>query len=107
MTRVAVTLLQGARVGALGLRTQRELRICCRLRSLPPDRGCRRMARRSRRLHQQAPSPAVGTEVRAPNAKELKGTMILAMEIEQASAKVRYRPPDDDGEDAALDVCEC
>ena len=34
--------------------------------------------------------------------------MILAMEIEQASAKVRYRPPDDDGgEDAALDVCAC
>jgi hypothetical protein len=36
----------------------------------------------------------------------LKGTMILAMEIEQASAKVCYRRPDDDGgEDAALDAC--
>jgi Pyridoxamine 5'-phosphate oxidase len=35
-------------------------------------------------------------EVRAPNANELKGTMILAMEIEQAAAKVRHGPPDDD-----------
>jgi uncharacterized protein len=48
--------------------------------------------------------PGRWDEVRAPNAKELKGTMILAMEIEQASAKVRSGPPDDDSEDAALDV---
>jgi uncharacterized protein len=49
--------------------------------------------------------PCRWDEVRAPNAKELKGTMILAMEIEQASAKVRSGPPDDDdSEDAALDV---
>ncbi len=44
-------------------------------------------------------------EVRPPNAKELKATTILAMPIAQASAKVRYGPPDDDdSEDAALDV---
>ena len=44
-------------------------------------------------------------EVRPPNAQELKATTILAMPIEQASAKVRYGPPDDDDtEDAALDV---
>jgi nitroimidazol reductase NimA-like FMN-containing flavoprotein (pyridoxamine 5'-phosphate oxidase superfamily) len=44
-------------------------------------------------------------EVRQPNAKELKATTILAMPIEQASAKVRYGPPDDDdSEDASLDV---
>ena len=44
-------------------------------------------------------------EVRPPNAQELKATTILAMPIEQASAKVRYGPPDDDGsDDAALDV---
>jgi nitroimidazol reductase NimA-like FMN-containing flavoprotein (pyridoxamine 5'-phosphate oxidase superfamily) len=49
--------------------------------------------------------PGRWDEVRAPNAKELKGTMILAMEIQQASAKVRYGPPDDDdSEDAELDV---
>jgi nitroimidazol reductase NimA-like FMN-containing flavoprotein (pyridoxamine 5'-phosphate oxidase superfamily) len=49
--------------------------------------------------------PGRFAEVRAPNGKELKATMVLAMPIEQASAKVRYGPPDDDEtEDAALDV---
>jgi nitroimidazol reductase NimA-like FMN-containing flavoprotein (pyridoxamine 5'-phosphate oxidase superfamily) len=49
--------------------------------------------------------PGRWDEVRPPNAKELKGTMIMAMPIEQASAKVRYGPPDDDAsEDAAIDV---
>jgi uncharacterized protein len=49
--------------------------------------------------------PGRWNEVRAPNAKELKGTVVLAMEIEEASAKVRSGPPDDDdSEDAALDV---
>jgi uncharacterized protein len=49
--------------------------------------------------------PGRWDEVRAPNPKELKGTVILAMEIEQASAKVRSGPPDDDdSEDAALQV---
>jgi nitroimidazol reductase NimA-like FMN-containing flavoprotein (pyridoxamine 5'-phosphate oxidase superfamily) len=44
-------------------------------------------------------------EVRPPNAKEMKATAVLAMPIEQASAKVRYGPPDDDDtDDAALDV---
>ena len=44
-------------------------------------------------------------EVRPPNAQELKGTTILAMPIEQASAKVRYGPPDDDdSDDAALNI---
>jgi uncharacterized protein len=49
--------------------------------------------------------PGRWSEVRQPNTKELKGTMLLAMEIEEASAKVRSGPPDDDdSEDAALDV---
>jgi nitroimidazol reductase NimA-like FMN-containing flavoprotein (pyridoxamine 5'-phosphate oxidase superfamily) len=44
-------------------------------------------------------------EVRSPNAKEMKATMVLAMPIDQVSAKVRHGPPDDDdSEDAALDV---
>jgi uncharacterized protein len=49
--------------------------------------------------------PGRWDEVRLPSTKELKGTMVLAMEIEEASAKVRSGPPDDDdSEDAALDV---
>jgi nitroimidazol reductase NimA-like FMN-containing flavoprotein (pyridoxamine 5'-phosphate oxidase superfamily) len=49
--------------------------------------------------------PGRWDEVRAPNAKELKATTILAMEIDHAAAKVRHGPPDDDdSEDAALNV---
>jgi nitroimidazol reductase NimA-like FMN-containing flavoprotein (pyridoxamine 5'-phosphate oxidase superfamily) len=49
--------------------------------------------------------PGRWSEVRAPNAKELKATTILAMPIVEASAKLRAGPPDDDDtDDAALDV---
>jgi nitroimidazol reductase NimA-like FMN-containing flavoprotein (pyridoxamine 5'-phosphate oxidase superfamily) len=49
--------------------------------------------------------PGRFSEVRSPNAKEMKATVVLAMPIDQVSAKVRDGPPDDDeSEDAALDV---
>jgi uncharacterized protein len=49
--------------------------------------------------------PGRWDEVRQPNTKELKATSILALEIDEASAKVRSGGPDDDNsEDAALDV---
>jgi uncharacterized protein len=49
--------------------------------------------------------PGRWSEVRPPNRKELKATLILALTIDQASAKVRTGPPDDDdSEDAALDT---
>lgn len=49
--------------------------------------------------------PGRWDEVRGPNRKELKATQILAIPIDEASAKVRTGPPsDDDSEDAALDT---
>jgi nitroimidazol reductase NimA-like FMN-containing flavoprotein (pyridoxamine 5'-phosphate oxidase superfamily) len=49
--------------------------------------------------------PGRWAEIRAPNRKELKATTILALPIEEASAKVRFGPPDDDDtEDALLDT---
>jgi nitroimidazol reductase NimA-like FMN-containing flavoprotein (pyridoxamine 5'-phosphate oxidase superfamily) len=49
--------------------------------------------------------PGRWTEARPPNGKELAATAILAMPIEEASAKVRSGPPEDgDGPDAALPV---
>ena len=42
--------------------------------------------------------------VRGPNAKELKATQVLALSLEEASAKVRTGPPVDDEEDLELDV---
>jgi len=43
-------------------------------------------------------------EVRKPNAKELKGTSVLCMSIEEASAKIRCGPPVDEKEDYDLAV---
>jgi hypothetical protein len=47
--------------------------------------------------------PGRWAEVRAPNEKELKATTVLALPIEEASAKVRSGPPGDEEEDYALD----
>lgn len=43
-------------------------------------------------------------EVRGPNAKELKATTVLAVEIDQASSKIRTGPPKDETEDYDLDI---
>jgi hypothetical protein len=42
--------------------------------------------------------------VRPPNEAELRQTMVIAMPLTEASAKVRTGPPVDDEEDYALDV---
>lgn len=48
--------------------------------------------------------PGRWDEVRAPNRKELKATRVLAMTLDEASAKVRTGPPVDDDEDYGLPV---
>lgn len=49
--------------------------------------------------------PGRWAEARSPNRKELAATSVLAMPIEEASAKVRSGPPEDgDGEDGELPV---
>jgi len=49
--------------------------------------------------------PGRWDEVRQPDAKELKATEILALEIDEASAKVRSGPPgDDESADATRDT---
>jgi uncharacterized protein len=48
--------------------------------------------------------PGRWPEVRAPTDKELKATALLAIPIDEASAKVRTGPPLDDEEDYALDA---
>jgi uncharacterized protein len=48
--------------------------------------------------------PGRWDEVRAPTAKELKAIQVLALPLEEASAKLRAGPPVDDEEDYALDV---
>ncbi len=46
--------------------------------------------------------PGRCAEVRGPNAKELKATTVLALPIEEASAKIRTGPPSDAQADYAL-----
>jgi len=43
-------------------------------------------------------------EARVPNAKELKATTVLAIDIEEASAKIRTGPPGDDKPDYELPI---
>jgi nitroimidazol reductase NimA-like FMN-containing flavoprotein (pyridoxamine 5'-phosphate oxidase superfamily) len=43
-------------------------------------------------------------ETRLPNAKELKATVVLELEIDQASAKIREGGPGDEDEDYALPI---
>jgi hypothetical protein len=49
-------------------------------------------------------APGRWDEIREPNTQELKATMVLAIPIEEASAKIRTGPPVDDEEDYALPV---
>ncbi len=48
--------------------------------------------------------PGRWAHVRPPSTNELKATAVLALSIEQASAKIRTGPPQDDEEDYALDA---
>jgi len=48
-------------------------------------------------------APGRWAEVREPSAKEMAGTLVLRLPIDEASAKVRTGPPLDDEEDYALD----
>ncbi len=43
-------------------------------------------------------------EIRQPSAQELKRTLVLAIPIDEASAKIRVGPPIDEEEDYELDV---
>lgn len=48
--------------------------------------------------------PGRWPEIREPNAQELKGTTVLALPLQEASAKIRTGPPKDDDEDMAIPV---
>ena len=48
--------------------------------------------------------PGRWEDIRQPNAQELKRTLVLAIPIDEASAKIRVGPPLDDEEDYQLDV---
>jgi nitroimidazol reductase NimA-like FMN-containing flavoprotein (pyridoxamine 5'-phosphate oxidase superfamily) len=49
-------------------------------------------------------APGRVESVRAPNANEMRATRVVALPLDEASAKVRTGPPKDDEEDYALPV---
>ena len=49
-------------------------------------------------------APGRGADARLPNEDEFRQTMILAVPIDEASAKVRTGPPKDDADDLGLPV---
>ena len=49
-------------------------------------------------------APGRAASVRPPNEKELRATRVVALRLDEASAKVRTGPPKDDEEDYALPV---
>ncbi len=57
---------------------------------------------RALRLVVEHIAPGRSEEVRGPSEVDLRSTKVLAMEIEEASAKVRTGPPIDDDEDLEL-----
>ncbi len=48
-------------------------------------------------------APGRWAEIRGPDAQEMKATMVLAMPLDEAAAKMRSGPPKDDEPDMALD----
>ena len=48
--------------------------------------------------------PGRWADARPPNARELRATKLLAIPLEEASAKIRSGPPIDEPDDYALDV---
>jgi uncharacterized protein len=48
--------------------------------------------------------PGRSTDARMPNEGELRKTLVLRLDIEEGSAKVRTGPPVDDAEDLALPI---
>ncbi|MCE9600326.1 MAG: pyridoxamine 5'-phosphate oxidase family protein [Spirochaetia bacterium] len=56
------------------------------------------------RLFMEQVTPGRWDATRPPTEQELKGTTVLALPIEEASAKVRTGPPVDDAEDMGLSV---
>lgn len=48
--------------------------------------------------------PGRWNDIRQPTAQEIKGTSVLAVRLEEVSAKIRTGPPVDDDEDYALSI---
>jgi nitroimidazol reductase NimA-like FMN-containing flavoprotein (pyridoxamine 5'-phosphate oxidase superfamily) len=100
---VAITLLDGlvmARTVFNHSMNYRSVVLFCR--GVTIEDPAQKMAALERLTEHIAPGR--WAEARQPNAKELKVTTVIALQIESASAKVRQGAPGDDGEDLDFPV---
>ena len=100
---LTVSLIDGLVLARSAMHHSANYRSVMLLGSGPQRRGARREAR-GVRGDRRAHRAGRWRDVRAPTENELKATAVLAIPIEEASAKVRSGPPLDDEEDYALDA---
>jgi uncharacterized protein len=100
---LTVTLLDGLVLARSAFHHSMNYRSAVVLGTCEPVAGT---AERTRALHAftERLVPGRWDEVRPPTARELKGTRVLAMRLDECSAKARTGPPVDDDEDYALPV---
>jgi len=100
---LTVTLLDGLVLARSAFHTSLNYRSVVVLGSAKPVEGSdeRRLALEA---FMERLIPGRWAEVRPPSAKELKGTRVLALALDETSAKVRTGPPEDDQGDVELPV---
>ena len=100
---VSVTLVDGLVLGRSAMHHSMNFRsVVVFGRAAPVEDPKRKMAALEALMERVAPGR--WAEVRPPNDKEMQVTVVLAMPITEASAKIRSGPPVDDEEDYALPV---
>src|SRR5579862_7380387 len=100
---VTVTLLDGLVLARAAFHHSMNYRSVVMLGRARPVSARREMLRALRILTDHI-VPGRWDEVRKPNELEMKQTAVLALPLEEVSAKVRCGPPVDDEEDYALPV---
>jgi uncharacterized protein len=100
---VTVTLLDGYVLARSAFHHSMNYRSVVMLGRLRPVSARREMLRALRIITDHL-VPGRWDEVRKPNELEMKQTAVLALPLEEVSAKVRSGPPVDDEEDYALPV---
>ena len=101
---LTVTLLDGLVLARSAFHHSMNYRSVGRARRGAPGRRAGGAAEAALEAFTERLVPGRWDEVRWPTPQELKGTRVLALDLDEASAKVRTGPPVDDDEDYELDV---
>ena len=100
---LTVTLLDGIVLARSAFHTSVNYRSVVVLGTATPVEG-RGERLRALEAFMERLIPGRWGEVRPPTGKELKGTRVLALALDETSAKVRTGPPEDDPDDLELPI---